>query len=61
MSGTPVEVVLSGSSTIQAECSIAYVSNWDEGFLIGLKIVHMDEPCSDLWQDYLKRLKEQDR
>lgn len=61
MSGTPVEVVLPGSSTVQAECAIAYVSNWNEGFLIGLKIVQMDEPCSALWQDYLERLAEQDR
>ena len=56
VSDTPVEVVLPDGGTVSARCAVTYVSTCEDDFLIGLKLLQVDETCRGQWQDYVERL-----
>ena len=51
-----VKVELPGGETIDVQCAVAYVSEWGDEFLIGLKFNQPDERARVLWQASLTRL-----
>jgi len=48
-----VAVLLPDGARIHVECAVAYVSECDDDYLIGLKFRDMDPPTRDAWQRYL--------
>ncbi len=53
---TPVQIELPDGQHIGAECSVTYVSECDDDYLIGLAFEQMDERAKGPWQSYLARL-----